>query len=207
MHLFDKHYVGGAWVQPSTSELIDVVNASTEEVMGRVSSGTPDDVSRAVESARSAFEQWSATPVAERANLLDRVGQALAAKADVLARTISGEVGTPLKLSNIVQVGFPVKNWSIFANLAREYRFEEALGNSLVTREPIGVVACITPWNYPLHQVVAKVAPALAAGCTVVLKPSEVAPLTAFMLTEMIHEAGFPPGVFNLVCGYGTTVG
>jgi aldehyde dehydrogenase (NAD+) len=207
MQLFDKHYVGGAWVTPQSSELIDVINASTEEVMGRVPAGTPDDVSRAVESARSAFEQWSRTPVAERASLLDKVGSALAAKAELLARTISAEVGTPLKISNAVQVGFPVKNWSIFANLAREYRFDEQVGNSLVTREPIGVVGCITPWNYPLHQVVAKVAPALAAGCTVVLKPSEVAPLSAFLLAEMIHEAGFPPGVFNLVTGFGTTVG
>jgi aldehyde dehydrogenase (NAD+) len=207
MQLFDKHYVGGAWVAPQSSELIDVINASTEEVMGRVPAGTPGDVSRAVESARDAFEQWSRTPVGERASLLDKVGALLAAKAELLARTISAEVGTPLRISNAVQVGFPVKNWSIFANLAREYRFDEQVGNSLVTREPIGVVGCITPWNYPLHQIVAKVAPALAAGCTVVLKPSEVAPLSAFLLAEMIHEAGLPPGVFNLVCGYGTTVG
>lgn len=207
MQVYDKHYVGGAWVEPQDTALIDVINASTEEVMGRVPAGSRRDAERAVAAAKAAFESWSRTPVSERAAYLERIGSALDARKEAFARTITGEVGMPLKLSTLVQVGSPVKNWGIFANVLRTYPFEERIGASLVVKEPIGVVGCITPWNYPLHQIVAKVAPALAAGCTVVLKPSEVAPLNAFMLAEVIHEVGLPPGVFNLVCGDGPTVG
>jgi betaine-aldehyde dehydrogenase len=207
MRIYDKHYIGGEWVSPEKPELIDVINASTEEVMGRVPQGSARDVERAVKAARDAFEAWATTPVSERVAVLERIGQALGEKAEEMTRTISGEVGMPLKLAGIVQVGMPVKNFGVFANILRDYRFEEQVGSSLVVREPVGVVGCITPWNYPLHQIVAKVAPALAAGCTVVLKPSEVAPLNAFLLAEIIHAVGVPKGVFNLVCGVGPVVG
>ena len=207
MRIYDKHYIGGEWVAPEKPELIDVISASTEEVMGRVPAGSARDVERAVKAARDAFEAWASTPVSERVSWLERIGQALGERAEEMTRTISGEVGMPLKLCGIVQVGMPVKNFGHFAKILRDYRFEEEVGNSLVVREPVGVVACITPWNYPLHQIVAKVAPALAAGCTVVLKPSEVAPLNAFLLTEIIHAVGLPKGVFNLVCGVGPVVG
>jgi betaine-aldehyde dehydrogenase len=207
MRIYDKHYIGGEWVSPEKPELIDVINASTEEVMGRVPQGSARDVERAVKAARDAFEAWANTPVSERAAVLERIGKALSERAEEMTRTISGEVGMPLKLCGIVQVGMPAKNFGVFANILREYRFEEQVGSSLVVREPVGVVGCITPWNYPLHQIVAKVAPALAAGCTVVLKPSEVAPLNAFLLAEIIHSLGLPRGVFNLVCGVGPVVG
>jgi betaine-aldehyde dehydrogenase len=207
MRVYDKHYIDGAWVAPEKPGHIDVINASTEAVMGRVPEGSASDVDRAVKAARRAFEAWSATTVAARAALLDRIGEGLKARLSEVAETIAGEVGMPLKLSTMIQVGLPIRNFGIFAKLAREYAFEEQVGSSLVVREPIGVVGCITPWNYPLHQIVAKVAPALVAGCTVVLKPSEVAPLNAFMLAEVIHEAGLPAGVFNLVSGFGPAVG
>jgi aldehyde dehydrogenase (NAD+) len=207
MQVFDKHYIDGQWVSPAKAGLTDVINASTEQVMGRVPEGSAADVERAVEAARKAFDSWSQTSVETRAGFLERIGEGLKARATQVAETIAGEVGMPLKLSNLVQVGLPVRNFGVFANVLREYRFEENVGSSLVVREPIGVVGCITPWNYPLHQIVAKIAPAIAAGCTVVLKPSEVAPLNAFLLAEVIHEAGLPAGVFNLVSGLGPTVG
>jgi len=207
MRVFDKHYIDGSWVSPEKSGLTDVINASTEEVMGRVPEGSAGDVDRAVRAAQKAFDSWSQTSVEARAAFLDRIGEGLKARAPMVAETISGEVGMPLKLSGLIQVGLPVRNFGVFANVLREYRFEEQIGSSLVVREPIGVVGCITPWNYPLHQIVAKIAPAIAAGCTVVLKPSEVAPLNAFLLAEVIHEAGLPAGVFNLVSGLGPTVG
>jgi betaine-aldehyde dehydrogenase len=207
MRVYDKLYIDGAFVAPDKSAQIDVINASTEEVMGKIPEGSAVDVDKAVKAAQRAFVTWSQTTPAQRAEYLDKIGEALKAKAADVAETITGEVGMPLKMSTIVQVGMPQRNFGNFANLLREYRFEESVGHSLVVREPIGVVGCITPWNYPLHQIVAKVAPALAAGCTVVLKPSEIAPLNAFMLAEIIHEAGLPKGVFNLVSGYGPVVG
>ncbi len=140
-----------------------------------------------------------ATPVETRAAYLEKIAAGLTARSDEIARSIAGEVGMPLKMSQRIQAGLPPLVMGSYAKLVREYQFEERIGNSLVIREPVGVVGCITPWNYPLHQVVAKVAPALAAGCTVVLKPSEIAPLTAFILAEVIDSAGLPAGVFNLV--------
>jgi aldehyde dehydrogenase (NAD+) len=147
MRLYDKHYIAGEWTAPENPELIDVISASTEEVMGRVPSGSARDVDRAVSAAREAFESWSRTSVAARADFLERIGKALGERAEEMTRTITGEVGMPLKLCGIVQVGMPVKNFGVFANILREYRFEEQVGNSLLVREPVGVVACITPWN------------------------------------------------------------
>jgi len=205
--IYDKLYVNGEWTRSSGSGMLDVINSTTEEVMARIPDGTPEDVDGAVASARRAFDAWSQTPREERAGYLKRISEGLAARINEIASLIASEVGMPLPLATSVQAGLPAKVMGSFAALVGEYEFEEQIGNSLVIREAVGVVGCITPWNYPLHQVVAKVAPALASGCTVVLKPSEVAPLTAFVLAEIIHEAGLPAGVFNLVTGTGPVVG
>lgn len=203
----NKLFVNGGWVQPAGSGTLDVINSTTEEVMGRVPEGTAEDIDRAVTAARAAFDSWSATSAADRAAFLQKISAGLAARQNEIAELIASEVGMPLPLATMVQAGMPAMVMGSFAKLLGEYSFEEQIGNSLVLKEPVGVVGCITPWNYPLHQVVAKVAPALAAGCTVVLKPSEVAPLTAFILAEIIDEAGLPAGVFNLVTGLGSIAG
>ena len=203
----DRLFIGGRWVAPSGSEMIDVHNAGTGEVMGRVPAGSAKDVDVAVAAARRAFESWSNTSADQRAELLGKISANLKARTDELAKTIAQEVGMPLKLAGRIQAGLPIANFANFAKLLKEFIFEERVGNSLVTREPVGVVAAITPWNYPLHQIALKVAPALAAGCTVVLKPSEVAPFNAFVLAEAIEAAGLPQGVFNLVTGYGADAG
>jgi acyl-CoA reductase-like NAD-dependent aldehyde dehydrogenase len=203
----DKLFIGGRWVAPSGKEMIDVHNAGTGEVMGRVPAGNANDVDAAVAAARAALEGWNATPPAKRAEFLEKISAGLKARADELAKTIAQEVGMPLKLAGRIQAGLPIANFANFARLLKEFVFEQRVGNSLVVREPVGVVAAITPWNYPLHQIALKVAPALAAGCTVVLKPSEVAPFNAFILAEAIEAAGLPQGVFNLVTGFGADAG
>jgi betaine-aldehyde dehydrogenase len=203
----EELYINGEWIKPAGNGMLDVINSTTEEVMGRIPEGTPEDVNRAVAAARAAFESWSATPVQKRAALLANIARGLSARKDEIATIIANEVGMPLPLATAVQAGMPAMVMGVFAKMLGEYSFEEQIGNSLIVREPVGVVGCITPWNFPLHQVVAKVAPALAAGCTVVLKPSEVAPLTAFILAEICEEVGLPGGVFNLVTGYGPVVG
>jgi aldehyde dehydrogenase (NAD+) len=203
----DKLYIDGEWVDPAGKETIDVVNASTEEVMGRIPQGTPEDVDRAVTAARRAFETWSQAPMAERAERLRAIAAGLAARADEIAATIAQELGMPIGLSKAIQAGLPTMTFTSVPDLLEEIVWEEQVGNSLVVREPAGVVGAITPWNYPLHQVAAKVAPAIAVGCTVVLKPSEVNPLSAFILAEIMDEAGLPAGVFNLVNGTGPVVG
>jgi acyl-CoA reductase-like NAD-dependent aldehyde dehydrogenase len=203
----DRLYVGGEWVEPAGSGTIAVVNAATEEVMGRVPEGTAADVDRAVAAARAAFEPWAATPVALRSELMAAVGARLAERSDEIAALVAQELGMPLPLSKAIQAGLPTMTFSSIPQLVAEVTWEERIGNSLVVREPIGVVGAITPWNYPLHQIAAKVAPALAAGCTVVLKPSEVTPLNAFVLAEVFAEVGLPAGVFNLVTGFGPVVG
>ena len=203
----DKLYINGKWAEPAGKGMLDVTNSTTEEVMGRIPEGTAEDVDRAVAAARAAFNSWSETSVEERARMLKAISERLAARQNEIAGIIASEVGMPLPLATAVQAGLPAMVSGSFAKLLAEYSFEEQVGNSLVVKEPVGVVGCITPWNYPLHQVVAKVAPALAAGCTVVLKPSEVAPLTAFILAEIVDEVGLPAGVFNLVTGIGPVVG
>ncbi len=207
MQSYDKHYINGEWVESDGKDTADVISASTEEVIGRVPLGSAVDADRAVKAARAAFDGWAATPVEERAAALKRIQEGMQARMQDLVNAITGEVGMPIKMTQMVQVGMPTMNVGSYAKILSEYKFEEEVGNSLVVKEPVGVVACITPWNYPLNQIVDKFAPALAAGCTVVLKPSEVAPLNAFILTEIIHEAGLPKGVFNLVCGTGPVVG
>jgi betaine-aldehyde dehydrogenase len=207
MQVRDQLYINGQWAAAKGGKSIDVINASTEEVMGRIPEGTPDDVNAAVAAARAAFDTWSARPTAERAAFLQKIHEGLKARMEEIGRLIAGEVGMPVKLATMIQAGSPTATFGLYAKMLGTFAFEERVGNSLVLREPVGVVAAITPWNYPLHQIAAKVAPALAAGCTVVLKPSEVAPLNAFVLAEIIHAAGLPAGVFNLVTGYGPVVG
>jgi acyl-CoA reductase-like NAD-dependent aldehyde dehydrogenase len=203
----DRIYVGGAWVPSSGSGTLEVVDSATEEVIGTVPEGTAEDVDRAVAAARRAFPAWWATPRPERTRLLTAVQEGLGARMEELADLITREVGMPRTLSKLVQVGLPMMTFGSMEQVAGEFTWEETVGNSLVVREPVGVVGAITPWNYPLHQIAAKVAPALAAGCTVVLKPSEVAPLNAFVLAEVMEAAGVPAGVFNLVSGVGPVVG
>jgi len=187
--------------------MFDVINPTSEEVFARIPAGTPDDVNLAVAAAKAAFPSWSTTPASERAALLGLVVEKLSARREEIANIIADEIGTPIAIATAVQAGLPIAVLNSFVKLLEDFQFEEQIGNSLIVREPVGVVGCITPWNYPLHQVIAKVGAALAAGCTVVLKPSEVAPLTAFILAETIHEAGIPAGVFNLITGLGLVVG
>jgi len=203
----EKLYANGEWVEPAGRGMLDVINSTTEEVMGRVPEGTAEDINRAVSAARRAFDSWAATSAAERAGFLQKIAAGLVARQNEIAAIIASEVGMPLPLATMVQAGMPAMVMGSYAKLLADYSFEEQIGNSLVVKEPVGVIGCITPWNFPLHQVVAKVAPALAAGCTVVLKPSEVAPLTAFILTEIVDDAGLPAGVFNLVTGLGPVAG
>ena len=198
----DKLYINGAWVDPAGSGSIDVVNPATEEVTGTIPEGTAEDVDRAVAAARAAFDSWSQTSVDERIKYLQAITAQLGARSDELASTMSAEMGMPIGLARMIQAGAPIMTFTSMPMILQQTQFEEQIGNSLIVKEPVGVVGCITPWNYPLHQIAAKVAPALAAGCTVVVKPSEVAPLNAFILAEAIHAAGLPAGVFNLVTGY-----
>ncbi|MDH5577311.1 MAG: aldehyde dehydrogenase family protein [Betaproteobacteria bacterium] len=203
----DKLFIGGQWVAPAAKETIEVHSAGTGEVMGKVPAGGERDMDAAAAAAHAALPAWSALPAERRAEFLQKISDGLKARADELAKTIAQEVGMPIKLAGRIQVGLPVANFANYAKIAREFKFEERVGNSVVVKEPVGVVGAITPWNYPLHQIALKVAPALAAGCTVVLKPSEVAPFNAFILAEVIEAAGLPKGVFNLVTGLGPVVG
>jgi len=207
MFVRDRLFIGGQWVAAASKEMIDVHHAGTGEVMGKVPAGGEQDVAAAVAAARAALEGWSATRVAQRAAYLQKISDGLKARADELAKIIAQEVGMPVKLAGRIQAGLPIANFSNYSKLLNDFKFEERIGNSLVVREPVGVVGAITPWNYPLHQIALKVAPALAAGCTVVLKPSEVAPFNAFILAEVIESAALPKGVFNLVTGFGPAAG
>jgi acyl-CoA reductase-like NAD-dependent aldehyde dehydrogenase len=203
----DRVFIGGEWVEPHGTDTFEVVNSTTEEVIGTIPACTPDDVDLAVRAAREAFDSWSVTSREERAALLAAIAEGLGERSDEIAATIAQELGMPLKLSRIIQAGLPTGQFAAMPRLMEEVAWEEEIGNSRVLREAVGVLGAITPWNYPLNQIAAKVAPALAAGCTVVLKPSEVVPLNAFILAEVIEAAGLPAGVFNLVTGSGPVVG
>jgi aldehyde dehydrogenase (NAD+) len=207
MDVRDKIYIGGAWVPSTGTGTLDVIDSNTEEVIGTIPEGTAEDVDRAVTAAADAFGEWSKTSAEERSKLLARAAEALGARTDEIAQLIAREVGMPISLAGMIQVGLPTGAFAEAAKEINEFVWEEEVGNSLIVREPVGVVGAITPWNYPLYQIALKVAPALAAGCTVVLKPSEVAPLNAFALADVLHDIGLPPGVFNLVTGVGPVVG
>ncbi|MCF0089378.1 MULTISPECIES: aldehyde dehydrogenase family protein [unclassified Streptomyces] len=207
MKAHDGIYVDGAWRPAAGPDPIEVVNPADEQVLAHVPAGTAEDVDAAVRAARAALPAWAATEPAERAARLTALRDRLAARAEEIAETVTAELGAPPKLSQTVHAALPVAVAGSYAELAAAHAFEERLGNSTVLHEPVGVVGAITPWNYPLHQIVAKVAPALAAGCTVVLKPAEDTPLTAQLFAEAVDEAGVPAGVFNLVTGLGPVAG
>lgn len=207
MRRHDALFIGGRWVSSAGHDRIAVEDPYSETTIGQVPAGAPEDVDRAVAAAREALPDWASTPVEDRCRLLEVVALELERRREQLAVLISSEVGTPLRHSYPVQADLPVADIRVSAEAARAFPFEEELGPSLVVREPVGVVAAITPWNFPLHQLAAKVSGALLAGCTIVIKPSELAPLSSFVLVEACDAAGLPPGVVNQVTGFGRTVG
>jgi aldehyde dehydrogenase (NAD+) len=203
----DKIYIDGAWVPSAGTGSIDVYDSTNGEVIGKIPAGNAADVDAAVKAARAAFDGWAGTSTEERAKYCSRIAEGLGARMDEIATVVTREAGMPKWLSLLVQAGLPINSFGTAAALAESYPYETTVGSSLVVKEPVGVVGAITPWNYPLHQIAAKVAYAIAAGCTVVLKPSEIAPLDAYILAEVIHDVGLPAGVFNLVTGTGPEVG
>ncbi|WP_033328536.1 aldehyde dehydrogenase family protein [Streptomyces yerevanensis] len=208
MKAHDGMYIGGEWRDGAGTDAgIAVVNPADEQLIATVPAGTAEDIDTAVRAARAALPGWAATEPAERGARLAALRDILVARKDEIAETVTAELGSPLPFSQRVQVGLPILVTGSYAELAATYAFEEKVGNSTVCLEPVGVVGAITPWNYPLHQIVNKVAPALAAGCTIVLKPAEDTPLTAQLFAEAVHEAGVPAGVFNLVTGLGPVAG
>jgi len=200
-------YVDGAWAASAGTERIDVLDTTSEEVLGSVPTGSVADVEQAVAAAVTASRSWADTAPAERARYLREIAAGIDARADDMATLIAQEVGMVKEAALRVQVRLPALFFRSTADLLEDYPFEERVGSSLVVREPIGVVGCITAWNYPVLLVATKAAAALAAGCTVVLKPSEISPLCVYLLTEIVDEVGLPPGVFNLVSGPGPVIG
>ncbi len=203
----DQLYIDGNWSVPSGTDNLEVENPTTQEVMGSIPQGDAQDVDRAVRAAHSALHDWWAVPATERAAMCAKVAEGLQARQGELADLITSELGMPHMLSTLIQTGLPSLTFGSMPEVLSQTEIESEIGNALVVREPRGVVAAITPWNYPLHQIALKLAPALTAGNTVVLKPSEITPLNAFMLFEVLDEVGFPKGVVNLVTGTGPVVG
>ncbi len=203
----EKLFINGQWVSPNKTETIDVFDSGTGTVMGAVPEGGIADIEAAVSAARAAFDGWSQASVARRADFLAKISAGLQARTQEIAILVARETGMPVKQAARIQAGAPIFVFGNYAKIVCDFTFEERVGNSLVLRQPVGVVGAITPWNYPLFLAAEKTAAALAAGCTVVLKPSEVAPFSAFVLAEVVQAAGLPAGVFNLVTGYGPVVG
>jgi betaine-aldehyde dehydrogenase len=204
---YDSQYIGGAWVPSHGNDRIEVISASTEEVIGTIPAGDAVDADRAVQAAKKAFAGWAEVQPAERAQYLRRIQDELKARSGEIADCITGELGMSRRLSLRIQTVSPITIFGFYADLAEKHKFANDVNGSLIVEDPVGVVVCITPWNYPLHQIAAKIAPALAAGCTVVLKPSEEAPLNAFILAEICHQAGLPAGIVNVVGGSGPVLG
>jgi aldehyde dehydrogenase (NAD+) len=202
-----RFYIDGEWAEPAIPHLYDVINPATEEVAGQISLGTSVEVDRAVVAARRAFPSFSTTTRKERLALLRRIVKAYEARSSELAHAMTAEMGSPITFSHEVQTVNALAHFREMISVLKAYKFERFIGGTLIRREPIGVCGLITPWNWPLNQITSKLAPALAAGCTVVVKPSEVAPLSAILLAEILHDAGVQKGVFNLVNGDGPTVG
>lgn len=207
MREYLKFYIGGEWVDPITPKTLPVINPATEEVAGHISLGSAEDVDRAVKAARKAFETWSETTREERIAVLERVIAEYNKRVGEVADAITEEMGAPAWLAQNAQAPVGNGHLAVALETLKHYSFEEDRGGTVITKEPIGVVGFITPWNWPMNQVAAKVAPALAVGCTVVLKPSEIAPFSAYLFAQVLEAAGVPPGVFNLVNGDGPTVG
>ncbi|MBC7148945.1 MAG: aldehyde dehydrogenase family protein [Rhizobium sp.] len=202
-----RFYIDGCWVEPASLAPFGVVNPATEETFASISLGSREDVDRAVQAARRAFAVYGEASVEQRLDYLDRIIRGFRANLQELARLMTLEMGSPITFSTERQATVALFHFEEAARVLASYAFEQRMGSGIIRREPTGVCGLITPWNWPLNQVASKVAPALAAGCTVVLKPSELAPLSSIMLAEIIDEAGLPPGVFNLVNGDGPTVG
>jgi aldehyde dehydrogenase (NAD+) len=200
-------YLGGRWTAPRSSGDIAVVDCRNEEIMGSVPRGGPEDVELAVAAARAAFPTWAATPPADRIAALRAIADGLEARTEPLAELMSREVGTPIVTSQRVQVGLAVNVFRSIADAMADFPLESRIGTSLLIRQPVGVVGAITPWNYPLYQLAAKLAPTLAAGCTTVLKPAGAAPLAAFALAEIIDDLGLPAGTVNIISGPGSEIG
>ncbi|MFP3923875.1 aldehyde dehydrogenase family protein [Pseudomonas sp. W5-36] len=200
-------YINGEWISPKVPASLPVVNPATEEVVAEVARGSAEDVDRAVAAARAAFPGWSVTPVVERAAILSKIHALILERKEPLARALSLEMGAAISFSRAMQVPLAAEHVRVARDLLSTYRFQTVEGTTAIEREAIGVCGLITPWNWPLYQITAKVAPALAAGCTVVLKPSELSPLSALLFAQLVHDAGLPPGVFNLVNGSGADVG
>jgi aldehyde dehydrogenase (NAD+) len=207
MYDFRKFFIDGAWVAPPGRRELDVINPATEESVGKILLGAPEDVDAAVKAARRAFESFSQTSREEKIALFERIIKVFQSNMPRLAKAISDEMGAPMKLALNAQAGSGLGHFATTLAVLKDFEFEEQLGNTRITREPIGVCGLITPWNWPINQISCKVAPALAAGCTVVLKPSEIAPLSAHVFAEILEEAGVPKGVFNMVDGDGPGVG
>jgi len=202
-----KFYIGGRWVEPAAPVSIDVVDPYTEKVFGRIAAGDAADVDRAVAAARGAFESYSRTTRAQRIDLLTRILGIYRARAEELSQALSQEIGVPIGYARAMQIPTAARHLEAMIAVLKDYAFERPQGSMMVLREPVGVCALITPWNWPLNQITAKVAPALGAGCTLVLKPSELSPFSALLFAQILHDAGVPPGVFNLVNGTGDKVG
>ena len=200
-------YIDGSWVSPTIAASLPVVNPASEEVVAQVASGSAEDVDRAVVAARAAFAGWSATPAASRALMLGKIHALILERKEQLAQALSLEMGAAIGFARAMQVPLAAEHVRVARDLLSSYCFQTVEGGTAIQREPIGVCGLITPWNWPLYQITAKVAPAIAAGCTVVLKPSELSPLSALLFAQLVHDAGLPPGVFNLVNGSGAQVG
>ena len=208
MKIYKQFYINGKWVDPVEGvNSFDVLNPSNEEVIGQISLGSAKDVDNAVEAAKNAFDSFSQTSVEERLGLLGKIVEIYQSRYDEIAETISQEMGAPLSLSKAAQAATGLGHFAQAMEILQGFKWENKQGKTIIRKEPIGVVGMITPWNWPINQISCKVAPALAAGCTMVLKPTEIAPLNAILFAEVLHEAGVPAGVFNLVNGDGPTVG
>lgn len=202
-----QFYINGEWVDPVNPQHLDVINPATEESIGKIAMGNSEDVDKAVAAAKNAFESFSQTSKEERLALMAKILEVYQTRYDEIAETISSEMGAPLWLSKAAQAATGAGHFATFMGVLKNYNFEEDKGTTRLRKEPVGVCGFITPWNWPINQIACKVAPALAAGCTMVLKPSEISPLNAVIFTEVLHEAGVPAGVFNLVNGDGMNVG
>jgi aldehyde dehydrogenase (NAD+) len=207
MRDYTKFYINGQWVEAATAKPLDVINPATEEVAGRITLGSAADVDRAVAAAKAAFTSFSRTSVAERIELMGAIAAEYQKRYNDIAAAITEEMGAPAWLSNQAQAALGIGHIATAIEVLKSYKFDELRGTTLITKEPIGVCAFITPWNWPINQIACKVAPALAVGCTMVLKPSEVAPFSGYIWAEILHAAGVPAGVFNLVNGDGLGVG
>ena len=200
-------YINGQWSSPAVAATLPVVNPATEEVVAHVVRGSAEDVDRAVAAARAAFAGWSATHPEARARVLGKIHELILERKEALAQALSLEMGAAISFARSMQVPLAAEHVRVARDLLGSYRFQTVENGTAIEREPIGVCGLITPWNWPLYQITAKVAPALAAGCTVVLKPSELSPLSALLFAQLVRDAGLPPGVFNLVNGSGPEVG